>query len=631
MIVDEVNLRFNMKSIGREARIIRLLVAVLTAFGATTAIAEPTYQHGVSFFGDFKYPPGFKHFDYVNPDAPKGGTLVLTGDSWNSFTPYLDRGTTPPGVDHQYGSQPFFYDGLFHASDDEIGTFYGNLVGEVMVADDFSWVRMRIRPEARWHDGVPVTARDVQFTFQHIHDNSGFNLKSAFGMVDSVEIHSEREFTIHLVNINGLNAGVITSLGKIAMLPEHYWRKNDITKTTKKIPLGSGPYRITEFKEGRYVVYERVPDYWGRNLGIHRGRHNFDYIRYEVYLDDTVAREAFRKGLIDFRAELDPRFWYNGYDIPARDKGWLVTHKTTFQYYVGILQGLVINKRRPHLKDSRVREAIILAFDQGWYNRVITQGFYTLAESYFAPSKFAAEGLPGPAELSLLTPFRDQLPPRLFTEPYGQPRSSGFGPNRPALLRARELLREAGWRVREGILTNANGEQLSLSFVITGGSEQRTILAYISQLRNLGIDARVRMVEPVQFTNIMREFDFDIRFGFLPVAQPPGVEIVSYWHSSNAQMPQTRNLAGVQSEAADELLMRVLNARSREELNVSGKALDRVLLWDFNMIPLRAVEGRSVLYWDKFGRPSADAEFRTSFPAAWWYDKEKAARIRLVN
>jgi microcin C transport system substrate-binding protein len=605
---------------------------IIVACGASLAVAEPTYKHGVSFFGKFKYPPDFKHFDYVNPEAPKGGTLVLaTDDNWNSFTPYLAKGNVPPSIDHQYGSQPFFYDSLFHASDDEIGTFYGNLVGEVMVADDFSWVRMRVRPEARWHDGVPVTARDVQFTFQHIHDNSGFNLKSAFGMVDSVEIHSEREFTIHLININGLNTGVVASLGKIAILPEHYWRKMDVTKTTMIPPLGSGPYRVTEFEQSRYLVYERVPDYWGRNLGIHRGRHNFDYIRYEYYRDATVAREAFRKGLIDYRQETDSRYWYNGYNIPARDKGWIVTHKNNFQYYVGVLQGLVINQRRAHLKDARVREALVLAFHQSWYDRVISQGFYLQPDSYFVPSNFAATGLPSEAELALLNPYRDQLPPRLFTEPFGPPRAKSTGPNRAALIKAHKLLQQAGWTVRDGILTNATGEQLSLSFIIQTAAEKRMILPYIDQLRTLGFVPSVRQVEAAQFINYMRNFDFDFRFGFLAVAQPPGVEIVSYWHSSNALLPLTRNLTGIQSEAADEMLLKLLDARTREELIASGRALDRVLLWNFGMIPLRAVEGPSVIYWDKFGRPPKDAQYRTSFPAAWWYDEKKSARIQLNN
>ena len=329
----------------------RLLVAAIACI-ATFAWAEPAYQHGVSFFGDFKYPPDFKHFDYVNPDAPKGGMIVLaTHVNWDSFTPYLWKGDDPPGVQHDFGSNPFFYDGLFTASDDELGTFYGNLAEGVRVADGFRRVRIRLRPEAHWHDGAPITARDVRFTFEHIRDNSGFNLRSAFGMVDAVEIHGEREFTFHLADINGINAAVVSSLGKIAILPEHYWREHDSTQTTLTPPLGSGPYRIAEFAQGRSILYERVSDYWGRELGLHRGRHNFDFVRYDYYRDPNVAREAFRKGLIDYWRETDPRFWQEGFDTPALANGWIVKRQHNFQYYVGVLRGLVLNSRRQHLND----------------------------------------------------------------------------------------------------------------------------------------------------------------------------------------------------------------------------------------------------------------------------------------
>ena len=299
----------------------RLFLAV--AGCAALAASEPQFKHGVSFFGDFKYAEGFKHFDYVNPDAPKGGMMVLaTDDPWNSFTPYLHKGIVAPGVQHDFGSNPFFYDGLFTASDDEIGTFYGNLAEGVLIADDFTRVRVRLRSEARWHDGVPVTARDVRFTFEHIAANSAFNLQSAFGMVDSVQVHGDYDLTFHLNDVNGLNAAVVSSLGKIAILPEHYWREADNTKTTQTPPLGSGPYRIAEFEQSRSLLYERVPDYWGRDLGVHRGRHNLDAIRYDFYRDDTVAREAFRKGLIDVWRETDPRFWFDRYD-DALAKGWI--------------------------------------------------------------------------------------------------------------------------------------------------------------------------------------------------------------------------------------------------------------------------------------------------------------------
>ena len=606
----------------------RMLGLLLTVAGwAALAGSEHEFKHGISFFGEFKYPADFEHFDYVNPDAPKGGAMVLaTSAPWNSFTPYLHKGIVAPGVYHDLGSNPFLYDGLFTASDDEIGTFYGNLAEGVLIADDFLRVRVRLRPEARWHDGVPVTARDVRFTFEHIAKNSAFNLQSAFGMVDSVEVHGDHDFTFHLNDRNGLNPAVVSSLGKIAILPEHYWREADNTRTTQTPPLGSGPYRIAEFEQSRSLLYERVPDYWGRDLPVHRGRHNLDYIRYDFYRDDTVAREAFRKGLLDVWRETDPRFWFDRYE-DALAKGWLVQRKHNFQYYVGLLEGLVINSRREHLKDVRVREALTLAFDYGWHNRVITRGFHTRPDSYFAPSSFAAVGRPNAAEVRLLAPFRDELPARLFTEAFELKPSNGVGRNRDLLLRARELLREAGWVVRDGSLVNGSGERLVLSFVLRNVEERRMVAQFADQLRKLGIGTRLRLVDASHYINIMKDFDFDISFGQLGVANPAGIEIVSYWHSSNAMLPRTRNLSGIASEAVDDLLMRVLNARTREELTPAQRALDRVLLWNFLTIPLVAVEGPHMVYWNKFGRPEPDAEFRTSFPSAWWYDEESAARL----
>ena len=606
----------------------RALTVGALALGALFAAAEPAFKHGVSFFGDFKYPAGFEHFDYVNPEAPKGGTMVLsTHVSWNSFTPYLYKGIVAPGISHDLGSNPFLYDGLFTASDDEIGTFYGNLAEAVMLADDFTTVRIRLRPEARWHDGAPLTARDVRFTFEHIRDNSAFNLQSAFGMVQAVEVHGDHDLTFHLVDINGLNAAVVTSLGKIAILPEHYWRQKDNSKTTMTPPLGSGPYRVARFAQAQSLLYERVPDYWGRDIGVHRGRHNFDFIRYDYYRDRTVAREAFRKGLVDYWRETDPEAWHRGYDIPALANGWIVRRQHNFQYYVGLLTGLVINSRRKNLSDVRVREALTLVFHYDWFHRVITQGFHSRPESYFAPSKFAAVGLPSRAETSLLAQFREQLPPRLFTQPFQLPRSSGQGRNRAMLLRALELLEESGWLLRDGALVNAEGDPFFLHFVVRTAAESRMIAQYVDQLRTLGFAATVRLVEASHYVNIMKTFDFDFSIGQLAVAQPPGVEIVSYWHSSNAMLPQTRNLSGVRSAAVDEMISRVLNARSRAELMAAQRALDRALLWQFLTIPLIAVEGPRVLYWDKFGRPPVEAEFRTSFPDAWWYDDAKAAHI----
>ena len=616
------------------ARLGRSFAAAVLLSSASVA-AEPKFEHGVSYFGQFKYPPHFRHFDYVNPDAPKGGTLVLESSSnWRAFNP---EGVATPGAGIIMGSAPVLYDTLFIPADDELGTFYGNLAEAVMVADDFTWVRIRLRPEARWHDGIPVTARDVVFTFDYLRDKLDKprkirdNLQSAYSVIESMEVDGDHELTFHLQKLSGVNAGVAISLGKIAILPEHYWREHDITEATLAPPIGSGPYRIADFKVSGFLLYERVPDYWGQHLGVHRGRYNFDRIRYDYYRDATVAREAFRKGLIDYRQETDPRYWHEGYNIPARDKGWIVMRRHNFGTYVGLIRAFVLNTRRENLNDVRVREALTLAFDYDWYDRVITQGFYTRPESYFSQTGSSAVGLPDAAEIALLAPFRDQLPRRLFTQPFGVTRSGGVGRNRGVLLRARELLRESGWTIREGVLRNAAGEPFELSFVIRSAAEKRLVTPYVDQLHRLGFQTQVRMLEPAQFINTMREFDFDISLHGVGIGQPPTLELVSYFHSRNAQMPLGSNHAGIQHDAVDAMVMQVLNARTKEALTAAQRALDRILLWNFYLIPLISIEGPRVLYWDKFGRPPFDAECRTGFPDTWWYDEAKTARIKLSN
>ncbi len=616
------------------ARLARLFAAAVS-LGAAFAVAGPAFEHGVSYFGEYKYPPDFAHFDYVNPDAPKGGTLVLESSSnWQAFNP---EGVATPGAGIIMGSAPVLYDTLFVPADDELGTFYGSLAEAVMVADDFTWVRIRIRPEAHWHDGEPVTARDVVFTFDYLRDKLEKprkirdNLQSAYSVIQSMEVHGERELTFHLQSTSGVSAGVVISLGKIAILPEHYWREHDITEPALTPPLGSGPYRVADFRRSSFLLYERVPDYWGRHFAVHRGRYNFDRVRYDYYRDATVAREAFRKGLLDYRQESDPRYWHEGYNIPARDKGWIVMRRHNFGTYVGLIRSFVLNTRRESLKDVRVREALTLAFDYDWYDRVITQGFYTRPESYFSQTNFSAVGLPDAAEVALLAPFRDQLPKRLFTQPFGSTRSGGVGRNRDVLLRARELLRESGWTVREGALRNAGGEPFELTFIIRSGAEKRLVTPYVDQLHRLGFLTRVRLLEPAQYINTMKAFDFDISLHGVGIGQPPTLELVAYFHSRNAQMPLGSNHAGIQHDAVDAMVIRVLNARSREELTAAQRALDRILLWNFYLIPLISIEGPRVLYWDKFGRPPYDAEFRTGFPDTWWYDETKAARITLAN
>ena len=340
-----------------------------------------------------------------------------------------------------------------------------------------------------------------------------------------------------------------------------------------------------------------------------------------------MSREAFRKGLVDYRQESDPGFWATGYDIPAKEKGWLVMGRNNFKPYVGIISGLALNTRREHLKDVRVREALTLALDYDWYNRAINYNFYDRAESYFPGTFLAATELPGAGERALLDAYRDELPPRLFTQRFALPHSSGFGRNRQALVRARALLREAGWEVRDGVLVNEHGEPFELAFLANTAGRQRTFLLYVNQLQRLGIESRIRLVETSQYVNLLRDFNFDVVATAYGIAFPPGVELIAYFHSRAAWTPQTRNLSGIELGAVDAMIRHVLNARTVEELTDASRALDRILLWHYYMIPLIGLEGPRVVYWDKFGRPERDAEFRTSFPDAWWYDPAKAARI----
>ena len=600
---------------------------MLIATTASVAIGtgEPSFKHGVSDFGQFKYPEGFTHFDYVNPDSPKGGILRLaTATSFNSFTPIIPKGLRPPGL--HVIELTMLYDSLFWPSDDEPGSFYGNLVEHVAVAPDYTWAIFRIRPEARWHDGVPVTASDVKFTFDWIEQGGIGGVRQAFRFIEHIEILGEREIKFRFRNVTGLGPNQVMVMGKWPIVPEHYWRARDMTKTTLEPPLGSGPYRIAEFKPGGYIVYERVPDYWGRNLGIHRGRHNFDYVRYEVYRDATVLREALRKGLLDFYAETEARYWADGYNIPAREKGWLVQRRHNRMSYVGFDRAIALNTRQEKLADRQVRKALTMMFNYEWVNRVLHHDVYQRPTSYFYGSHLASSGTPTEAERKLLEPFRTILPTELFNEPFNPPRSSGAGYNRNAKLTAIELFQQAGWQYEDGALRNTDGEKFTLRFVVRNPTERRLVLPYTNYLQQIGIDSTIRMVETAQFVNLMREREFDVTFGRFGAAISPESGMHGRLHSAGSAFALT-NAPGINHPAVDALVKEVLGAKSMDDLTTATHALDRVLLWNFYYIPIIALSGPNAVYWDKFGQPEIEPRFRTGFPDAWWWDEAKANRI----
>ena len=587
---------------------------------ASLHAAEPMYEHGISFFHELKYPANFSHFDYINPDAPKGGVLIQsTQRDFNTLSLITDVGVTAPNV-------TWIYDVLVSYRAEEMSSFYGALADGLSVADDKRTLFIRLHPEARWHDGTPITARDVEFTFELI--KSSIRYRGYFSWVQSVEILGEREIALRLDS--ELTISNIFPLSWFPIMPAHYWEDKDPTRASLEPPLGSGPYRVAAVKQGRYVRYERVPDYWGRDIAVNKGRFNFDQIQYDVYRDATVAREALRKGLFDAWLEQDDRFWATGYDIPARDKGWLVLDYLDHREEIGVNRVIALNNRRERFKDPRVREALTLAVDFEWENRVLRFGLLDRALSNFAgePS-LEARGLPGEDELALLEPFREQLPKRLFTEAFEFPRSSGIGRNRAPLERARALLAESGWRVKDGVLVNSKGEHFEIVFLSRDGADQRTLLPYLGILKLLGITGRIRLVEAAQFINLSQEFDYDARVTRNDILAPPIVFLSTFFHSQSASEAQSANIAGIADPVVDALIAEAVKVTTVEEMAIACRALDRVLLWGFYQIPLDAIAPFRLVYWDKFGRPEREdlAVYKSPFPDGWWYDDAKAARI----
>jgi microcin C transport system substrate-binding protein len=449
----------------------RLVVASLVAL-APCAIADDDilgpleFKHGIAFFHEPKYPADFTHLDYLNPDAPKGGTLVeATSAAFNTLAPLAESGTGAPSG--------FWFTGdpLIIRAGDEVSAFYGRLADGIAVTQDELAIVFRIHADAKWWDGVPVTANDVVYTIERRKQQTAAGFWLDF--IESMQAIDDRHVAFHLQTPLTLNNVIMIQFTTI--LPEHYWRDRDPTVSTLEPGLGSGPYRVSALEPGRFIEYERVPDYWGKDIPVNRGRYNFETVRYEVYRDATVTREAFRKGLIDIYNETDVRFWHDSYDVPALEKGWIKKIRRHFGIEVGVRQGVGLNNRLARFKDRRVREALTLAMDFDWQNRTLHFGYRKRAHSYWPDTILTATGLPSENELELLEPFRDQLPPELFTRPFRFPSSED---RRGQLIKARQLLLDAGWRIVDGKLTNASGEVFTIEFKRSKGSVFRLRFAW---------------------------------------------------------------------------------------------------------------------------------------------------------
>jgi len=590
--------------------------------------AEQTWRHGLSLFGTLKYPAGFPHFDYVNPQAPKGGLVRQI-----AFGTFDNFNMVVAGVKGSLaGSVELTSDTLMASALDEVSTEYGLLAESVSHPEDFSSVTYRLRANAKWHDGKPVTPDDVIFSFDAFKKNSP-QLGAYYRHVTKAEKTGERDITFTFDQPG--NRELPQIVGQLNVLPKHWWegtdasgKKRDVTQTTLEPPLGNGAYRVKDFQPGRSVVYERVKDYWGKDVNVNIGRDNFDELRFDYFRDSTVAIEAFKADTVDWRIENSAKNWATAYDFPAvRDKR-VVLEEFPIRSFGG-MQGFVFNLRRDKFKDPRVRRAFNFGFDFEEMNRTIFFGQYRRIASYFEGTELASTGVPQGLELQMLESVRDKVPPELFTTAYTNPVGGSPENVRNNLREAVRLLKDAGYEVRNQQLVNVKtGEPFSVEFLVESPDSERFIGPYKPLLERLGIAVRIRNVDDAQYENRLRQWDYDIIVGSWGQSLSPGNEQRGFWGSQAADQPGSRNLAGIKNPAVDEMIEKVIFAKSREELVAATKALDRVLLWNYYVVPQWTYGKVRTARWDRFSRPPRLPEYGVAaFPTIWWWDADKAARI----
>ncbi len=597
--------------------------------------AEPhvTVTHGLTISGPLKYGPDFTHFDYTDPNAPKGGSVVLAGlsSTYDTLNPYIVRGTPASGI-LSYLSQNLTTDSLMVQADDEPFSEYGLIAESVGVPDDKSWVEFTLRANARWSDGTPITVDDVIFTFNTLKDKGLPLFRNYYANVSKAEKTGPRtvRFSFNEKNNNELPFIV----GEMPVLPKKYWEAHDFTETTLDPPLTSGPYKIAKLDPGRSITYQRDPNYWGKDLPVNKGRFNIDTIRFDYYRDGSVILEAFKAGKIDFRYENSAKQWATGYDSPAVKDGRII-RKTGHSGDGETYQGFLYNLRRGQFENPKVREALAYAYDFVWTNKTIFYGLYAQPRSYFEGKEFAATGLPSPAELKLLEPFKAQLDPRVFTEEYNPPKTDGTQDSlRKNLRMAAKLMAEAGWVIQSGKMVNKDtGQQFAFQILTRDPSEERVVAPFVDNLKLLGIDASFRMVDETQYIRRLQTFDYDMTI--LPIGQSlsPGNEQRDFWGSAAADKEGSANYMGIKSPVVDALINDIIFSKDRQALITASRALDRVLQWGFYSIPEVDGNGFRYAYWDKFGMPKTLPKYtRPSFPTNyldnWWMDSAKATSLK---
>ncbi|GGC02672.1 ABC transporter substrate-binding protein [Marinobacterium zhoushanense] len=588
----------------------RTLVISLTLAFSTASLADdmPPASHGIAMHGDLKYPADFTHFDYVNPDAPKTGTVKQWAfGTFDSFNPFIVKGTVADDIG-------LIYDSLTTKSQDEPFSEYGLLAKAIYVPESRSWIEFELHEEARFSDGKPVRAEDVVYTFKLLREQGSPFYRAYYAGISKISALSETRVRFEFSDSENRELPLI--VGEVPILPKHYWEGRDFTKPGLDIPVGSGPYVIASFDAGRTVTFKRNPNYWGANLPANRGRNNFDVISYDYYRDATVALEAFKAGEYDFRQETSSKQWATGYTGAPFDDGRIIKELIPNENPTG-MQAFVMNTRRAQFSDARVREALAYAFDFEWTNQNLFYGAYTRSHSFFSNSEMAATELPTPEELKILEPIRDQVPPEVFTQVYRAPETNGDGQVRSQLRKALRLLREAGWELDNGVLKNSTGETFDFEILLVQKEFERVVAPFIRNLERMGISARIRIVDVSQYINRIRQFDFDMVVSSFGQSNSPGNEQREYWHSSTADQPGSRNLIGIKNPAVDYLIEQIIQAPDREQLVLRCRALDRVLQWSHYVIPQFHISAYRVAYWNKFAMPEQRPRYSLGFDT-WW-------------
>jgi len=583
--------------------------------------------HGLSAFGDLKYPPDFSHFGYLNPNAPKGGTLNFSPPNWqfnqnvttfNTLNSFVLTGDAPPRME-------FCFDALMKRALDEPDAIYGLLADSVTISADRNSFTFKLRPEARWHDGTPLTAEDVAFTYSTFKDK-GHPILS-LPLVDLVSAEAVDPLTVRLTFSGKQSARTILTVAEFPIISKAWYANHPFDSSQLVAPLGSGFYKVGRVSAGQTIVYERVADYWGRDLPVNRGAANFDVIRIDVYRERQAGFEAFKKGDVTFRQEFTSRVWATGYDFPAIAQGKVVKREFPDEKMAS-MQGWAINQRRPQFKDQRVRRAIALCFDFKWTNRNLFYGLYERSQSCFQQSEFVAEGMPSQAELALLEPLRGEIPYEAFDEAVMQPVSNASGRDRKLLGEAAGLLAEAGWKRQGSLVQNDKGETLKLEILVNDEVFIRVDSPFVENMRAVGIDASIRQVDPAQYAVRENDYDFDVMSLALSLSATPTYDTLeNIFHSHAAAVPGSRNLPGTASPAVDKLIAIAGNASSREELKVALHALDRVLRARMDWIPNWYSANHRAAYWDMFGFVEPKPDYGFPIELMWWFDKDKAAAI----